>query len=54
MTDAFDHSLARLSEYRREQAIFAETKAALQRRKRARLRLRVALLVAGRRPLGRP
>lgn len=47
MIGGFDQSLAPLTNYRREQAIFAATKDRLQRRKRARWRLWLALRVAG-------
>ncbi|GIT92426.1 hypothetical protein JANAI62_28840 [Jannaschia pagri] len=53
MMDGFDQTLAKLTEYQRERVQFAAMKRDLQRRKRARMRLRLALWVAGRRPMGR-
>ncbi|KIT16279.1 hypothetical protein [Jannaschia aquimarina] len=49
MTRTYDQPFAQPSEYEREQAYFAEMHHHLQRRKRARWRLWLALRVAGRR-----
>ena len=47
--DWYDHPLQNPTEIQKERRAFAKMKIALQRRKRAKWRLRLALWVAGRR-----
>lgn len=53
MTDHVDNALCGLTGYQRERAYFAAENDALRRRRRARWRLRLAVIVAGRRAAGR-